>query len=50
MEFTFVSTKEFEDFKSLIKEYYMALKRNGAKIIIDNLLCYVIICSIIIML
>ena len=50
MEFTFVKTKELEEFKGQIKDSISLIKKNSIQLILGSLLFYVVLCVMIILL
>lgn len=50
MEFTFVKTKELQEFEGQIKDSISLIKKNGIQLILGSLLFNVVLCVMIILL
>ena len=50
MEFTFIKTKELQEFKGQIKDSISLIKKNSIQLIVGSLLFYVVLCAMIILL
>lgn len=50
MEFTFMKTKELEEFEGQIKDSISLIKKNGILLVIGSFCFYAILCAMIILL